>query len=324
MRIALVTPAAPRVRNGNGTTAGRWARLLRGLGHRVTVEEDWSGEPADLMVALHARRCHPSIKRFAAAHPDRPLAVALTGTDLYRDLRVDGDARRSLELATRLVLLQEKALEELEPRYREKARVIYQSAEPIRRASPAKSYFDVCVIGNLREEKDPFRAALAAGLLPPSSRVRVTHAGGTYAAGDESFAGRARSLQAGNPRYRWIGEVPRWQARRLLGRSRLLVQSSLMEGGANVISEALASGVPVLASQIPGNIGMLGADYPGYFPAGDEEVLAWLLATAEEEPDFYGLLVKRCAARSYLVEPDREHSALAQRLEELVGTGERL
>lgn len=289
----------------------------------MTVEKDWSGGHADLMVALHARRSHPSIKRFAASHPDLPLVVALTGTDLYRDLRVDEDASESLELATRLVLLQEKALDELQPRHREKSRVIYQSAEPIKRVSPAKSFFDTCVIGNLREVKDPFRAALAAGLLPPSSRVRVTHAGGTYT-DDESFAEKARSLQAENPRYRWIGEVPRWRARRLLGRSRMLVQSSLMEGGANVISEALASGIPVLASRIPGNVGMLGADYPGYFPPGDEEALAWLLTSAEEEPGFYSLLVERCAARSYLVEPGRERSALADLAEELIGTGERL
>ncbi len=319
MRIAIVTPRGPRTRSGNWTTSARWARMLRDLGHRVSVEEDWSGGRADLMVALHARKSHGSVAHFASSHPRRPLVVALTGTDLYRDLGTDEDARESLELATSLILLQEKGLDELEPRHRAKARVVYQSAEPIRRRPPVKSRFDVCVVGNLRAEKDPFRAALAASLLPPSSRLRVTHAGGAYD-DDEVFAERARSLQAGNARYRWIGEVPRWRARRLLAGSRLLVQSSLMEGGANAISEALAVGVPVIASHIPGNVGMLGEDYPGYFPPGDEKALARLFARSEEEPDFYSELVARCAARSYLAEPGRERAALAGLVGELART----
>ena len=315
MKIAVVTPRGPRTRSGNGTTAARRARLLRGLGHRVPIEENWSGGRADLLIALHARRSHPSIERFGAAHPDRPLVVALTGTDLYRDIRSDADARESLDLATRLILLQEKGLEELEPRHRGKARVVYQSAEPMVRVPPVGSRFDACVIGNLRAEKDPFRTALAAGLLPPSSRLRVVHAGEAY---DERLAARARSLREEIPRYRWIGEVPRWRARRLLGRSRLLVQSSLMEGGANAISEALAAGVPVLASRIPGNVGMLGEDYPGYFPPGDEEALAALLGRSESDERFYSSLARGCAARAYLAEPEREQAALAALLEELV------
>ncbi|QIN79281.1 TIGR04348 family glycosyltransferase [Rubrobacter marinus] len=314
MKITVVTPRGPRTRSGNGTTAARWARLLRETGHRVRVEEDWSGGQADLMIALHARRSHPSIERFGAAHPDKPLVVALTGTDLYRDIRTDEDARESLELATRLILLQEKGLEELEPRHGAKARVVYQSAEPMARKQPVESRFDACVIGNLRAEKDPFRAALAARLLPHSSRLRVLHAGEAY---DAHLAARARRLEAEIPRYRWIGEVPRWRARRLLGRSRLLVQSSLMEGGANVVSEALAAGVPVLASRIPGNVGMLDEDYPGYFTPGDEEALAEKLGRAEGDEAFYSSLVKGCAARAYLVEPERERAALAALVEEL-------
>jgi putative glycosyltransferase (TIGR04348 family) len=291
---------------------------MRRLGHRVTVEEDWSGGKADLMVALHARRSHASIRRFASSHPNRPLIVALTGTDLYRDIRSDDDARETLELATRLVVLQEKGLEELEPRHREKARVVYQSAEPVRTRRPARSFFDACVIGNLRAEKDPFRAALAARLLPPASRLRVTHAGGAQ---DESFAERAGSLASRVERYRWLGEIPRWRVRALLSRSRLLVQSSLMEGGANAVSEALAIGVPVLASRVPGNVGMLGEAYPGYFPPGAEVVLAALLLRAETEPGFYSRLEARCAERARLFEPGRELSALASLLVETIPKG---
>jgi glycosyltransferase involved in cell wall biosynthesis len=121
---------------------------------------------------------------------------------------------------------------------------------------------------------------------------------------------------ASNPRYRWLGEVPRWKARRLLARSRLLVQSSFIEGGANVVSEALAAGVPVVASDIPGNLGMLGEGYPGYYPVGDEAALARLLYRAETDGGFYTLLRDRCAARAYLVQPERERGALGRLVRE--------
>ena len=309
MRVSLVTPAPPRSLHGNRTTAVRWARFLRQLGNEVLLEEAWGGEGTDMMIGLHARRSHPSIERYDAAYPGHPLVVALTGTDLYRDIRSDDTARESLELATALVVLQEMGLKELEPRHRAKARVIYQSAEPIKPQPPAKRYFDVCVIGHLRAEKDPFRAALAVRLLPPTSRVRVTHVGRPYT---EEFTRNARAHMASNPRYRWLGEVPRWKARRLLTRSRLLVQSSFIEGGANVVSEALAAGVPVVASDVPGNVGMLREDYPGYYTVGDEAALARLLQRAETDGGFYALLRDRCAARAYLVQPERERDALGR------------
>ncbi len=314
MKISLVTPAPLRSLYGNRTTAVRWTRFLRQLGHEVALEENWDGEGSDMMIALHARRSHPSIERYASAYPERPLVVVLTGTDIYRDIRFDEAAKESLELATALVVLQELGPMELEPRHRAKAHVIYQSAEQIKPQPPAKRHFDVCVIGHLRAEKDPFRAALAARRLPTASRIRIMQAG---AARGEEFAREAQTQVTSNPRYRWLGEVPRWKARRLLSRSRLLVQSSFVEGGANAVSEALAAGVPVLASDIPGNIGMLGEDYPGYYPTGDEGALARLLHHAETDAAFYVLLQTRCAMRSYLVRPAHEQNSLKRLIREL-------
>ena len=318
MKICIVTPGGPKLRNGNRVTAARWSRFLKQLGHEVLLEESWGGERPDLMIALHARRSHPSMKRYVAAHPERPLLVALTGTDLYRDIRSDEAASESLELATALIALQEKGPEELEPCHRAKTRVVYQSAEPVKRQPPAKRYFDVCVIGHLRDEKDPFRAALAARLLPHTSRVRVTHTGRPR---NEEFDRRAQMEASENPRYRWLGEVPPWKARRVLTRSHLLAQPSVMEGGANVVSEALASGVPVVASDIPGNVGMLGGDYPGYYPVGDEEALSRLLYRAETDEAFYETLQAGCKARRHLILPEREKEALRNLVEEIVGTG---
>ena len=107
----------------------RWARILRQLGHRVAVQEEYDGAACDVLIALHARRSFDSAARFRKRHPQLPLIVALTGTDLYEDLRTDPKARVSVELAARLVLLQPLGIKELPRRLRHKARVIYQSTE---------------------------------------------------------------------------------------------------------------------------------------------------------------------------------------------------
>lgn len=314
MRISIVTPAAAHTRNGNRNTATRWSALLRELGHRVALECEWSGGHADLMIALHARRSFDSIRRYAESGPERPLIVVLTGTDLYRDIRTDRDAQRSLELATRLVVLQDMGLKELTRALRAKTRVIYQSARTIERPAPLTSCFEVIVSGHLRTEKDPFRTAAAVAHLPAGSRIRVTHIGG--AMGPE-MAAEARDWMAREPRYRWIGELPHWRALRLLGRSRVMVVSSHMEGGANVVSEALALGVPVVGSRVPGNVGMLGARYAGYYPVGNERALARVLSRLERDSTFYRRLERACAARALLVTPERERTALAELVSEL-------
>jgi len=96
-----------------------------------------------------------------------------------------------------------------------------------------------------------------------------------------------------------------------------MVISSRIEGGANVVTEALAAGVPVIASRIPGNIGMLGADYAGYYPHGNERALARLLWRAESDPEFYRRLRRQCAARRYLISRAREKNGLQRLLREL-------
>ena len=310
-RIALVTPAGARTRNGNRHTALRWAAFLRRAGHRVSVSLAWDGAPCDLLLALHARRSHDAVARYRAAHPRGALAVALTGTDLYRDLPGSADARRSLALADRLIVLQDEALRRLAPALRRKTHVVYQSAAPRARRQPPVGVFRVAVIGHLREEKDPFRAAAALARLPRDAAVEVVHVGAALKGGMER---EARRRMRGEPRYRWLGGLPHARALAWLARSHLLVVSSRMEGGANVIAEAARIGTPVLASRVPGNIGMLGRGYPGYFPLGDERALARLMARAAREPEFYRRLRRALAARSHLFAPAAERAALVHAL----------
>lgn len=317
----MITPARAHSRHGNRVTALRWQNILRELGHRVTLAQSYHGERYDLLIALHARRSHSSIRRFHAQHPEAPLIVALTGTDIYRDLPRSRRAQESLELATRLIVLQPKALLELRPELRRKARVIYQSVAMKSVAgrggahsTRARRAFEVCVAGHLRSVKDPFRAALAARLLPQDSRVRILHAGGAMT---KTYAVRARAEMKVNPRYRWLGEGPRGRVFRLLRCSKLFVLSSRLEGGANALSEAIAAGIPILASRIPGNVGILGKNYPGYFNVGDTRRLAALMSRAETDSTFRTKLKTRCRKLASLFEPSREKAAWAKLLADL-------
>src|SRR5213596_2242458 len=129
MKIGIVTPAPPGSRHGNRITALRWAKILRRLGNRVTILQTYDGKPYDLLVALHARKSHSSIISFRRQHPLAPILVTLTGTDLYRDIPANHIAQESLDIATRIVVLQPKAVKELRPSWRKKTRVIFQSVE---------------------------------------------------------------------------------------------------------------------------------------------------------------------------------------------------
>ena len=320
MRIAIVSPASSGRRSGNRHTAARWAKFLREAGHRVAVATGWDSGDEDVLIALHARKSYASIERFHAARPGAPLIVVLTGTDLYRDIRTDPDARRALELASQLVVLQERGLRELAPRHRAKTRVIYQSADVRFRHTPPARRFRVAVIGHLRAEKDPFRAALALARLPEARQIEVVHLG---AALSPDMRRSAEQWMKRDPRYRWLGSKPHGETMRWLAGSHVLVVSSVMEGGANVICEAARIGVPVLASRVSGNVGMLGGEYPGYFALSNDKSLAGLLERAARDPKYYRRLKDAVLARRRLFAPSAECGAVRRLVRELGRRAER-
>lgn len=302
-----MTPAPPGSHSGNRATAERWARRLVELGYDSRVTQAWSGEPADVLVALHATRSFASVERFHRQRPDAPIVVALTGTDLYVDLPKSAETLRSIQLATRLVTLQPLAVESVPTPYRAKVHVIYQSAEAsARQPLEERTRFQVCVLAHLRPVKDPLRAAIAVRALPSESRVTVAHAGAPL---DPALAEHARSEQRVNPRYRWFGDLAPADARRLLTESQILAVTSLSEGGANVVTEAIASGVPVVSSRIAGSVGLLGHDYPGYYPARDTAALCALLRRVEGDRRFCEELGARCEALRPLTRADRERES---------------
>ena len=268
------------------------------------------------MVAIHAWRSAEAIRHFKTRWPDRPLILQLSGTDIYQYITQDpGPTLRSMELADRLVALNALAWRVVPRPMRKKLRVIFQSVpKPAQPRRPSTRWVDISVIGHLRDVKDPLRAAEAARLLPASSRIRIVQIGRAYTA---DWASRAKAEMAANPRYLWHDDVPRAAAQRLLRRSHAMVLSSLSEGGANVISEAVVAGVPILASRMDGNIGLLGSGYPGYFRFGDTVALARLLHRVETDARFVAALRRGVARRAPLFRPEREMAAWRKLLADL-------
>ncbi|MBM4180239.1 MAG: glycosyltransferase [Betaproteobacteria bacterium] len=345
-QVVIVSPYLRAANNGNWRTAERWRRYLAGVCDARIVDA-WPDAQAagdQAMIALHARRSAAAISAWHAAHPGRGLAVVLTGTDLYRDIHTDAQARRSLDLAQALVTLQEQAPRALPAEVRGKARVIYQSVSARPALAKTTRHLRALAVGHLREEKSPDTLFAAACLLSrrspgrpkndlaPSGAgsdvfsepgaqltgrqdIRIDHIGAVL---DPALAKAARATMRAVPHYRWLGGLPHEATRRRIQRAHLLVHPSRMEGGAHVIIEAVVSGTPVLASRIDGNVGMLGEDYAGYFEWGDAQSLAALLLRCRADAAFLDRLRRQCQARAPLFEPATEAAALGRLVEDLL------
>ena len=322
--MVIVSPALAQANNGNWRTARRWMGLLQDR-HAVRITDHWpdAGAAADqVMLALHARRSAPSVQAWCKARGPRALAVVLTGTDLYQDLQQDPDALQSVERAQRLVVLQSLGTAALPAHLQRKARVIHQSAPLLRPLPKPRRRLRAVMVGHLRDVKSPETLFEAARLLAAREDIRIDHLGDA----DEAWTARAREAQAACPSYRWLGPVHHATARRAIARAHLLVHPSRIEGGAHVVMEAVCSGTPVLASRIPGNVGLLGEDYEGYFAHGDAGTLARLLVRCRADqlgladdpaPGLLARLRAQCDRRAPLFRPEAERAALLQLVQEL-------
>lgn len=293
----------------------RWQRLLKSLGYQSSITEAWSGKPCDLLVALHAKRSHQSIQRFKKLYPTHPVVLVMTGTDIYRDFDKTTKVIDSMKMADAIVVLQSKALESLPKRFHKKVTVIYQSISTVTRKPPPKGYWLSTLIGHLRPEKDPFCAPHSLDLIPALSQLKLIHLGKAMS---PSMERQAIAMMEHQSRYQWLGELSHGKTLQWLARSNIMVISSRMEGGAHVVSEAIAIGVPVIASDIPGNRGLLGDDYPAYFPVGDIKALSELLYKAESNPIFYQKLNKAILTRKKLVQPELERKSIQVLMKKLL------
>jgi putative glycosyltransferase (TIGR04348 family) len=317
--VCIVTPGTRTANNGNWRTAARWAEMLRDQ-CRIIVQSEWDGSPAEVLIALHARRSAASIASFHEKLPGHPIAVVLTGTDLYKDLPASAAAAASLDIADRLVVLQEDASRLLEPRWQRKAGVIYQSARTLARRPKARNRLDCVVVGHLREEKDPRTIFGALALIPRDLPIHVRHIGAPL---DPVLGKAAFELQRKDSRYRYSGALSHGLVRSAIKSAHVLVHPSIIEGGANVIVEAVTAGTPVVASRISGNIGMLGRGYPGYFEPGDASGLARCLVEALHDPRYLRRLTRECNGRRKLFTPGAEKRAVRGLVAELLAQARR-
>ena len=304
--VCIVTPGTREANNGNWRTAVRWAGLLRDR-FRIILQSEWDGTPADALIALHAGRSAASIRAFAERAPGKRLALVLTGTDIYRDYPASAAVNASLESAHRIVALQAEALTLLPEVHRAKAQVIFQSASALPRKRKSDAELRCVVVGHLRDEKDPRTLFAAVERLPPGLPISILHIGAPL---DAALGDLATRLARADPRYHYAGAQPRHRARAAMQHAHLLVHPSRMEGGANVIVEAVTSGTAVIGSRIAGNIGMLGPDYAGYFPPGDSSALAAMLVRALQDRRWLSKLEHQCARRRPLFAPSAEARAV--------------
>ncbi len=317
-----MTPALAKANNGNWQTARRWARMLAGH-YRVRVVAEWTGSAAgdrsdQLMIALHARRSAASLHAWHAQQPGppslRPSVLVLTGTDLYRDIAQDTLAQRSLVLAQRLVVLNDMGLRSLPAEVRGKGLVCLQSSAARQSVAKTGRHLRALMVGHLRDEKSPQTYFDAARLLAGRSDILLDHIGGGL---DPALADEARALMARFPHYRWLGGLPHTATRARIQAAHVLVHASRMEGGAHVVTEAITSGTPVLASRIDGNLGLLGGGYSGVFDWGDSVALAALLVQCRDDAAMLPALRLQCEQRRPLFDPAREKQTLLDLLASL-------
>jgi putative glycosyltransferase (TIGR04348 family) len=322
--ICIISPALAAANNGNWQTAKRWQQMLSS-DYQVEIMLQWDGSQGgrtyDAMLALHARRSADSIAQWAAKFPDKLIVLALTGTDLYRDIAVDPLAQQSLKLAHRLVVLQDMGPKSLPAEFQSKCQVIFQSTPRRQSVQKTTQKLRALMVGHLRSEKSPETYFAAARALAHRSDIVLDHIGAPL---DADLGKQARQLAADVPTYRYLDEQTHAATRARIARAHVLVHPSRMEGGAHVVMEAVMSGTPVLASRIDGNVGMLGADYAGYFDCGDADQLAnALIACRNGQKEQNHLeskltqLARQCSFRETLFEPVAEQTALLRLFAEI-------
>ncbi|MDA7526020.1 glycosyltransferase [Verrucomicrobiales bacterium] len=322
-RILLACPYPLDSPRGNSVSANRIIGILEGLGHTVIpISGRTSSEGSgDLLIALHARKSATAIESFHAKHPQRPVIILLTGSDLYADLEGPPENRatvkQTLALATRLVVAQGASIADIPETFRDKARVVPKSLltkVPTRMKNRSPGLLNVVLSSHLRPAKAPLLVLESLALLPKSIAVQVDH----YGHAEDPDLGRYALNASKIPRskYSWHGNKPHKEMLATFAQADLLLNTSQVEGGANTLCEAIQMGLPCLATSIPANAGMLGEDYPGLFPMDDAQALAMLIERSTSDADFHDQLTLKVEMRAPFFTRQAEVEAWQKVIEE--------
>ena len=268
MKVCVASPYPLSEPKGNSVTTDRIVAMLNEGGVEARGSHGNDGKPADILITLHAIKGAPAVFDFKKKTPNGRVIILLTGTDIYQGLAEGSQiGEDALQVADRIVVPQEAAIRKLPEKVRGKTVVIRPSLDPIAvKATPSQSPFVISVVGHLRPVKRPFLTIETLAQHPEWSDLEVWQIGQAL---DAEMHKTAEFWMEEDKRYRWCGGLPREESLALCAKSSLTINSSILEGGANAVLEAMTMGVPVLASRIEGNVGLLGDDYPGYFEEGE-------------------------------------------------------
>lgn len=313
MKVCVASPYPLSELKGNSVTTKRIVEILQEGRIDARGSHLYDGLPADVLISLHAVKGAPAVEEFCEKRPEGRVVVLIAGTDLYDTLPKGSEAGyRALEKADRIVVVQETAVQRLPEIFQEKAVVVPNSLDPISvEANPGESPFIISVVGHPRPVKRPFLTIESVSKHPEWEDLEVWLIGKAL---DDESRRKAEEWGEKDARFRWFGGLPREEALKLLAKSNLTVNSSVSEMGANAILEAMTIGVPVLASRVEGNEGLLGEDYPGYF---DEDELENVLQAVVDKRVDLKEWVRLATERLPLFSRERESACWLELLEDL-------
>jgi glycosyltransferase involved in cell wall biosynthesis len=161
---------------------------------------------------------------------------------------------------------------------------------------------DVLWVGNIRHVKRPDRLLALAAQLPEA----LIHMAGGPVADEAALYERVRRGAASHPNLTFHGHLSYWDANRLYGRARLLVNTSDLEGFPNAYLQAWIRGVPVVTYNDPdGVIRRHGLGEVVASAAAMQDATRRLLC----DPDALRTAAERC--RAYMAREYREERTLA-------------
>ena len=312
MKINICTGYPLDSPKGNSISARRIERLLLRAGYDAIAMHSDCPPSADVKISLQAFKTATASTEFKKLNPDGRLFVYLTGTDLHGGIEERPDlAEKVLGLAERLIVCQPACLPDLPERWRAKTTVIYPSIQLPELLSVEKPSVRLFTnVGHLRPVKNPHLMFRALRLMP--DKCLAVSLG---VALDRSDGQQALIHQQQDSRYRWLSDCDRAEALAWMKNSIATINSSFSEGGANSVLEAIHLGVPVLASNIAGNRGILGDGYGGYFQSNNADELAELMHRCLKDNGFLESLSQQISARRALFSTKSEMTSFINLLD---------
>jgi len=288
---------------GNSVTAKRLETLFNNSGHKATAVHTTRPSSADHFIALNAIKSAEAIQHFNLQHPSGKIHTVLTGTDIHRGIHQHKElAEKIFNISNTLIVAHPECIHEIPARWHAKVKVIYPSVSipDLPDIKPFTAPTFTC-LGHLREVKNPH--------LMYTASLGIKEAHNAYSLGDslESECAETATQNAQHhPNYKWVKNLDRATALAWMQQSLATLNTSFLEGGANSVVEAIHLNVPVIASNIDGNRGLLGSNYLGLFKSDNAEELKTLMHKCLTDDRFISTLKQQLEKRKSLFSNENE------------------